>query len=201
MPVNQLQCLTPSERFGFLLLWYVSYHRTAIKYAPAMVPHTTACRDTFVNAVSEQSTLSQVAQLPHCRLWLDTAFQWHNLHWHNLHSICSPHLKHQQPRWARPQLFLPCQLFKRMPQHQCLWHLMPLLCSLEDLAMPLWHPDAWSRKSKNYWSRLSTDLVIAMYHCIHSHSFIELNYHVSYSQKGGCCMIIFSFKDCSPLFQ
>ena len=70
--VNQLQCMTPLERFGFLLLWYVSYHRTAIKYAPAMVPHTAAHRDTFMNAVSKWSTLSQVAQLPYHRLQLDT---------------------------------------------------------------------------------------------------------------------------------
>ena len=61
MLVNQLQCMTSSKRFGFLLLWYMSYHGTAIKYAPAMVPHTTACRDTFMNAVSKQSTLSPVA--------------------------------------------------------------------------------------------------------------------------------------------
>ena len=31
-----------------------------------MVPHTTAHEDTFVNAVSKQSTLSQVRQLPQC---------------------------------------------------------------------------------------------------------------------------------------
>ena len=61
MLVNQLQCTTPSERFGFLLLWYVSSQGTAIKYAPAMAPHTASCGDTFVNAVSEQPTLSQVA--------------------------------------------------------------------------------------------------------------------------------------------
>ena len=122
MLVNQLQCMTPSERFGFLLLWYVFYHGTAIKYAPAMVPHTTACRDTFVNAMSKQLTLSQVAQLPHHRLQQDTTSQQHNLHGHNLHSACSPHplhLQHQQPRQTRSQLFLSHQLFKGMPQHQC----------------------------------------------------------------------------------
>ena len=74
MLVNQLQCMTPSKRFGFLLLWYLSYHGTAIKYAPAMVPHTTTHGDTSVNAVSKQPTLSQVAQLPHCRLQQDTLF-------------------------------------------------------------------------------------------------------------------------------
>ena len=36
MLVNQLQHMTTSENSGFLLLWYVSYCRTAIKYAPAM---------------------------------------------------------------------------------------------------------------------------------------------------------------------
>ena len=65
MLVTQLQCMIPSERFGFLLLWYMGYHGTAIKYTPAMVPHTASCRGTFVNAVSRQSTLFQVAQLPH----------------------------------------------------------------------------------------------------------------------------------------
>ena len=87
--VNQLQCMTPSERFGFLLLWYVSYLGTAIKYAPAMVPHTATCGDTFMNAVSKWSTLSQVVQLPHCRLPLDTASQQHNLH-------CPPPAQHMQ---------------------------------------------------------------------------------------------------------
>ena len=61
----------PSKRFGFLLLWYASCHGTAIKYAPAMVPHTTACGGTSVNAVWKQQTLSQVAQLQHHRLWQD----------------------------------------------------------------------------------------------------------------------------------
>ena len=57
MLVNQLQCMTPSERFGSLLLWYMSYHGTAIKYIPAMFPHSATHRDTLVNAVSKQSTL------------------------------------------------------------------------------------------------------------------------------------------------
>ena len=155
--------MTPSEIFGFLLLWYMSYHRTAIKYAPAMVPHTAACGDTFMNTVSKWSTLSQVAQLPHIRFWLDTTSQQHNLHHPHLHSTCSPHLlylQHQQPWWIRLQPFLPHQLFKGMPQHQCLQHAMPNLCCHEDPAMPTWHPDAWSRKSKNFWPRLSTDLLL-----------------------------------------
>ena len=170
MLANQLQCMTPSEGFGLLLLWYMSYHGTAIKYTPAMVPHTATCRDTSVNAVSKQSTLSQVAQLPHCRLQQDTASQQHNLHCKNLHSICSPHLlhlQHWQLRWAKPQLSLPCQLFKRMPWHQCLWHPMPCLCSPKDLAVPAWHLDAWSMKSENFQPGLSMDLVIVM--CCHIH--------------------------------
>ena len=89
MLVNQLQCMTPSEGFGFLVLWYTSYHGTAIKYAPAMVLHTAKHGDTFMNAVSKQSTLSQVTQLPHHRLQLDTASQWHNLHCPYMHSACS----------------------------------------------------------------------------------------------------------------
>ena len=59
------------QKFGFLLLWYASYHGTAIRYASAMVPHTAVHGDTSVNEVSKQPTLPQVAQLPHCRLWQD----------------------------------------------------------------------------------------------------------------------------------
>ena len=198
MLVTQLQCMTPSKRFGFLLLWYVSYHRTTIKYASAMVPHTTACGDTFMNAVSKQLTLSQVAQLPHCRLWLDTTSQWHNLHCPHLHSACSPHplyLQHWWLRWIRVQLFLPHQLFKRMPWHQCLWHPMPHLCSHEDPAMPAWHKDAWSRKSKNFQPGLSTDLVLVMHCHQHPHLFVQFNCNISYSQKGGCCIVTHLVKD------
>ena len=90
MLVNQLQCMTPSKGFRFLLLRYASYHRTAIKYAPTMVPHTAAHRDTSVNTVSKQSTLSQVAQLPHCRLQQDTTSQQYNLHC----CTCTMHAAH-----------------------------------------------------------------------------------------------------------
>ena len=107
------------------------------------------------------------------------------------------HLQHWQPRWTRPQLFLPHQLFKGTPWHQCLWHSMPHLCSHEDRAMPTWYPDAWSRKSKNYQPKLSIDLVLVTCHHLHPHSFIELNCSVSYSQKAGCHMIVFCFKDWS----
>ena len=202
MLVNQLQYMTPPKRFGFLLLWYMSYHRTAIKYAPAMVPHTATHGDTFVSTVSKQPRLSQVPQLPHCRLQPDTTSQWHNLHCPHLHSTCSPHplhLQHWWPRWNRLQLFLPCQLFKRMPWHQCLWHLMPHLCSHKDPAVPTWHPDAWSRKSKNFQPRLSMDLVIIMWCHIHPQSFIELNHYISYSQKGGCCIITHFTSRTNPL--
>ena len=59
-----------------------------------------------------------------------------------------------------------CQLFRRMPQHQSLWHLMPHLCSHEDPAMPTWHQDAWSRRSMNCWPGLSTDSAFVMHCCI-----------------------------------
>ena len=49
--------------------------------------------------------------------------------------------------------------FRRMPQHQSLWHPMPHLCSHKDLAVPAWHQDAWSRRSRNCWPGLSMDLV------------------------------------------
>ena len=122
-----------------------------------------------------------------------------------------PPAQHMQPTPAAPatlatqmaksQLSLPCQLFKRMPWHQCLWHPMPHLCSHKDLAMPAWHLDTWSMKSDNFWPGLSTDIVFIMHHHPHPQSFVELNRHVLYSQKGGCCMIMFSFKNCSPLHQ
>ena len=116
-------------------------------------------------------------KLPHHRFWLDTTSQWHNLHCPHLHSTCSPHplhLQHWQPRWTRLYLFLPHQLFKGMPQHQCLWHPMPHLCIHENLAMPTWHQDGWSRKSKNSWPGLSMDFFIVMCHCIHPQSFIRV---------------------------
>ena len=170
MLVNQLQHMTPSKGFEFLLLWYMSSHGTAIKYATAMVPHTATHAGTSMKAVSKQLTLFPVAQLPHCRLWIDTTFQQHNLHHPHLHHACNPHLlhlQHWQPRWNRLHLFPPCWLFKRIPKHQCLQHPMPHLCSHKDPAMPAWHQDAWSRKSENYQPRLSMDLVFVMHHCPH----------------------------------
>ena len=82
------------------------------------------------------------------------------------------------------------QLFKGMLLYQCLWYPMPHLCSHEDPAMPRWHQDAWSRKSKNSQPRLFMDLVIVMHCCIHPSQLLALNCSVSYSQKGGCCIII-----------
>ena len=46
-------------------------------------------------------------------------------------------------------------------------------CSHEDLAMPTWHQDAWSRRSRNYWPVLSTDLVIVMHHCMHPQEIVS----------------------------
>ena len=40
MLVSQLPCMIPSTRFGSLLHWYVSYPRTATRYAPVMVLFT-----------------------------------------------------------------------------------------------------------------------------------------------------------------
>ena len=58
-----------------------------------------------------------------------------------------------------------------------------------------------SRKSRNFSPRLCTDLVTVTCCCPHPQSFIRVNCSVSYSQKGGCCMIVFCFKNCSPLCQ
>ena len=84
-----------------------------------------------------------------------------HLHHCHLHHTCSPHPLHQQHRWNRLQLFLPCQLFRRMPQHQSLWHPTPHLCSHEDPAVPAWHQDAWSQE---IWE-LSTQTVHRLCYC------------------------------------
>ena len=62
MLVSQLPYMMPFARFGSLLQWYVSYPRTATRYAPAMVLFTTTQDNTYVNAVSSPLTLSQMPQ-------------------------------------------------------------------------------------------------------------------------------------------
>ena len=168
-----------------------------------MVPHTAAHGDASVNAVSKQLTLSQVAQLPHHRFWQDTASQWYNLHCSHLHHVCSPHplhLQHWQPRWNRLQLFLPHQLFTRMPQHQCLQHPLPHLCSHQDPAVPAWHQGAWSRKSRNYWPGLSMDLALIMFHRIHPQSIIVVVKIAMYYilRKGDAVLSLISFHRLVP---
>ena len=159
--------------------------------------HLHECSVKVVDTVPSGTTTTPQALTRHCFLAVQPA-------------LPQP-AQHMQPAPTAPatlatqmsqaQLFLPWQLFKRMPWHQHLWHLMPFLCNHEDLAVPTWHQDTRSRKSKNYQPWLSTDLVLVMHCCIHPHSWIEVNRCVSYSQKGGCCMIVFSFKNCSPLCQ
>ena len=41
--------------------------------------------------------------------------------------------------------------------------------------------------------------VIVMHCHMHPQLFVVLNWHILYSQKGGCHMIAFSFKNCFPL--
>ena len=169
--------------------WSTSYHI----WHPLKDLGSCYC-DTHPTMEQLSSTHQQWFHIPPCMetpLWMQCQSSWHCPKWHNchtagsdktpllssttcitphLHHACSPHLlhlQHWQPRWNRLQLFLPCQLFRRMPSHQCLQHLMPHLCSHGGPAMPAWHQDAWSRRSRNSWPRLSTDLVIIMCHCIH----------------------------------
>ena len=66
-----------------------SYPRTATKYAPAMVWSTAAWDDTYVNVVSNQLTLFQTPQQPHCRLPPDLTSLYHSLHPPSLHKQCS----------------------------------------------------------------------------------------------------------------
>ena len=158
-----------------------------------MVPHTAAHGNTSMNAVSKQvntvpSGTIATLQAPtrHCFSAGQPASPPPApcMHAH-IHYTCNT----GNPRWNRLQLFLPHQLFKWIPQHQCLWHPMPHLYSHEDLAMPGWHQDAWSRKSRNYQPRLSMDLVVATCYHIHPSKLLYLNHHVPYSQKGRYCII------------
>ena len=115
--------------------------------------HLRECSVKAANTVPSGTTATLQALSSHCFLAAQPASP-------HLHHACSPHLLHLQcwqARWNRLQMSLPCQLFRRMPWHQSLWHPMPHLCSHEDPAMPAWHQDAWSRRSRNYWPRLSTD--------------------------------------------
>ena len=151
----------------------------------SMWRHLCECSVKTVNTAPSGTTATLQALTRHCFSVAQPALP-------HLHCTCSPHplhLQHWQPRCTRLQLFLPCQLFKRMPQHQFLWHPMPHLCNHKDLAVPALHQDAWSRKSRNYWPGLSMDLVLVTCHHLHPQSFIELNRCISYSQKGGCCII------------
>ena len=62
MLVRKLPCMMPFARFGSLLWWYVSYPRTATRYAPAMVLFTITQDDTSMNEVSSPLTPSQRPQ-------------------------------------------------------------------------------------------------------------------------------------------
>ena len=164
-----------------------------------MVPHTAAHGGTSMNAVSKQLTLSQVAPLPHCRLCLATASQQHNLHHPHLHHACSPHLlhlQHQQLRWNRLQLFLPCQLFQKnvpgtkvcdIPCHTCA--AMKIWPCLHGTKMP--DPrDLGTVDPDCPWT-----LFLSCATTYIPSKLLYLNHCVFYSQNGGCCMITFSFKD------
>ena len=61
-------------RFRSPLQWYVSFPRTATRYAPVMVLFTAAWDDTCMNTVSSPLTLLQMPQQPHCRLLPDPLF-------------------------------------------------------------------------------------------------------------------------------
>ena len=55
----------------------------------------------------------------------------------------------------------------------------------QNLAMPTWHPDAWSRRSKNYQPGLSTDLVIVICNHIHPQSFVRVKLPcIIFSERG-----------------
>ena len=124
MLVSQLPCLMLFARFGFPLQWYMSYPRTATRYAPAMVLFTATWDDTCMNTVSSLLTLLQMPQQLHCRLLPDPMSPCCSLHLpslHNQHSLC---LLHPQCLWLqrhRPHLFPPCQLSQGSPMCLCPW--------------------------------------------------------------------------------
>ena len=62
MLVSQLPCMTPFARFGSLLQWYMSYPRTATRYAPVMALSATAHDNTYMSAVSSPPTMLQMPQ-------------------------------------------------------------------------------------------------------------------------------------------
>ena len=90
MLVSQLPCMIPFTRFGSPLQWYVSYPRTATRYAPVMVRSTATQDDTCVNAVSNLLTLSQMPQQLHCRLLPNPMSPCCSLHLPSLYNQCSP---------------------------------------------------------------------------------------------------------------
>ena len=141
--------------------------------------------------------------------WMQCQSSWHCPKWHNCHTTgsdkrpllsgtaCSAptstvHASHTHCTWNTgnpeepgPSCSCHTSCSKECPRHQHLWHPMPHLCNHEDLAMPTWHPDAWSRKSKNYWPRLSMDLVIVMCHHIHPQSIVVVKLQcIIFSEKG-----------------
>ena len=68
MLVNQLQHMTPPERFGFLLLWYALSYWTAIKYA-----------QQWFHIPPYMETPS----------WMQCQSSWHCPKWHNCHTAGS----------------------------------------------------------------------------------------------------------------
>ena len=102
---------------------YVSYPRTATRYAPAMVLSTATQDDTNVNAVSNTLTMFWMPQQTCHRHLSDPISLCHSLHQPNLHNWHHQYLSHPQClqlQSHRPQLFPPCQLSQRSPLHLCL---------------------------------------------------------------------------------
>ena len=159
-----------------------------------MVPHTATCRDTFVNAVSKQLTLSQVAQLPHCRLLTRHCFcsgttciaPTCTVHAAHIYctcntgnpdepgSSCSCHVSCSKECPSTNACDIPCHTCAATKIQPCLHGTkMPDPGNLGTI-----DPDCpWT--------------LFCSVHAIYIPSqFVELNCHVSYSQKGGCHMII-----------
>ena len=108
--------------------------------------HLHECNVKAVNTVPSGTTATLQVLNRHCFSAVQPALPWP--------------AQHMQPTPTAP--VAPATQMNQAPaipatpavqknaHHQCLWHLMPHLCSHKDPAMPIWHPDAWCRKSKNY---------------------------------------------------
>ena len=120
MLVNQLQHMTPFKRFGFLLLWYASSHGNS--YLVCTSNGSTYCRTwrhlhecsvKAADTVPSGTTVTLQALSSHCFLVAQPASP-PTCTMHAAHICCTCNTGN--PDQTGSSLFLPHQLFRRMPQ-------------------------------------------------------------------------------------